>query len=483
MVLSCSEKPPAGIPHAPHPAQSAPVTIHSACGILEDMEKWAFYQLSGPGSPRVIPLQSSEVCVGRGSQADVQILDTQASRRHAVITVEDRELLLEDQGSANGTFVADERVRRARLGLGDSFVIGQSRFHMMRPGELLSPGCAIGTWEIVELLAVNEVSWRYRARQKVLDREVELEVLRENFTADTELLEFYRSVLRRVAAGADAALVPVFDLCEENGSVLVARRLSVLNQVPWESLTLRDRAGFLGDLLAILDRWSERGMIVPLDLDQITTCAEGHIQLRLPSALDLYLTRHRLLGRVPRCLPCAAPEELVSASGPMTASCEAYRLGVLLHEALTGRRPRQGRNVKELAAAFSQPLQTLRQLTPPIPSGASQLITALLDRSPEARPSLHEAAAIWPSFAFPARLPPPPRETRAPSPPAERSPGETPAPRDSRRPQPSAAPPFTPRSQGSRFLVTMLFLGLQVGIFLVSARIVYWLMKNVRALH
>src|SRR5262245_45870750 len=48
--------------------------------------------------------------IGRGEENDIQIAEKHVSRRHAVIRFRDGIFMIEDLGSANGTFVNDRRL-------------------------------------------------------------------------------------------------------------------------------------------------------------------------------------------------------------------------------------------------------------------------------------------------------------------------------------------------------------------------------------
>ncbi|HUT37407.1 MAG TPA: FHA domain-containing protein, partial [Planctomycetota bacterium] len=63
-----------------------------------------------PEAPFVLP-PGSRTVVGRGSDAQFIILDEQASRAHFAVFHDGKEYLLEDLGSANGTYLNDERVQ------------------------------------------------------------------------------------------------------------------------------------------------------------------------------------------------------------------------------------------------------------------------------------------------------------------------------------------------------------------------------------
>jgi len=68
---------------------------------------------------------SGEAVIGRGAAADVSIPDPSISRRHALARLEGRTVVLEDLGSANGTYLNGNPVRSAtRAEHGDQLRIG-----------------------------------------------------------------------------------------------------------------------------------------------------------------------------------------------------------------------------------------------------------------------------------------------------------------------------------------------------------------------
>lgn len=70
--------------------------------------RWVRYVLS-PGVHRL----------GRGLDNDLVLEDSAVSRRHALLTVNEAEITVEDLDSRNGTFVNGKRVKKAQLKLGD----------------------------------------------------------------------------------------------------------------------------------------------------------------------------------------------------------------------------------------------------------------------------------------------------------------------------------------------------------------------------
>lgn len=86
-----------------------------------------------------IPLERSEVLLGRALEADVRINDTGVSRQHAKIVAEQNEnshqseYIINDLDSRNGTFVNGRRIRREKLDNGDKITIGETilRFDLL----------------------------------------------------------------------------------------------------------------------------------------------------------------------------------------------------------------------------------------------------------------------------------------------------------------------------------------------------------------
>lgn len=87
----------------------------------------------GPQAGMSFPLSGSQMVIGREEGTDMPLQDPEASRRHALISWQGGQYVIEDLGSTNGTFVNGIQITMPQtLSPGDSVGIGQTAlvFHM-----------------------------------------------------------------------------------------------------------------------------------------------------------------------------------------------------------------------------------------------------------------------------------------------------------------------------------------------------------------
>ncbi|KPV53094.1 hypothetical protein SE17_11625 [Kouleothrix aurantiaca] len=80
--------------------------------------------LNTPAGRHVIPLESTQLTVGRGLNNDIILEDTRVSRHHAQLRYRARRFWINDMGSTNGTFVNGEQIEEKALRDGDTISLG-----------------------------------------------------------------------------------------------------------------------------------------------------------------------------------------------------------------------------------------------------------------------------------------------------------------------------------------------------------------------
>lgn len=82
--------------------------------------------IKGADEGKQFELTEAVVSIGRDTASTIRLHDTEVSRRHAELRQADGSFLLVDVGSANGTFVNNQKVQQTVLQAGDHLTIGQS---------------------------------------------------------------------------------------------------------------------------------------------------------------------------------------------------------------------------------------------------------------------------------------------------------------------------------------------------------------------
>jgi len=82
--------------------------------------------LAGNNVGEMYKIKGESMVIGRGPQADIQIIDEGISRRHARVLSGAEGIAVEDLGSTNGTFVNGRKINREPLNDGDKIQVGST---------------------------------------------------------------------------------------------------------------------------------------------------------------------------------------------------------------------------------------------------------------------------------------------------------------------------------------------------------------------
>lgn len=105
---------------------SVNVTDLPALPPLPGDTRFSLAVIAGSQAGSVYPITRPRVLIGRGSGMDVQLRDSEASRRHAMLEIRGEEATLVDLGATNGTFLDGEQIDRAEIGTRSEFTVGST---------------------------------------------------------------------------------------------------------------------------------------------------------------------------------------------------------------------------------------------------------------------------------------------------------------------------------------------------------------------
>jgi serine/threonine protein kinase len=252
----------------------------------------------------------------------------------------------------------------------------------------------LNRYRLIERLAVGGSAEVWRAHDVQLDREVAVKRLHPHLLPDEASRRRLAAEARAAASLSHPVIVDVYDV-DATGEAPAL----VMELVDGESLSARiDRDGPLeprmaaaitADVAEALYHAHQRGVIhrdvkpgnVLLGSDGRTRLVDFGIAHSLAASAE----RLTMTGTVMGTLRAMAPEQL--AGGPITPRTDLYGIGVVLHEALTGRSPYPSSSPVALADA--------QRAGPPALDGIEPALAAVIASSlafdPAERP-LHAGA-------------------------------------------------------------------------------------------
>ena len=125
---------------SPVEVEAPPVEVEPEAPELPELEplpreqRFSLAVIAGSQAGSVFPITKPRVYLGRGSAMDVQIKDSEVSRRHAMLEVRKGKVTLIDMGATNGTWVGGERAEEAELQNQGEFTIGSTTLMLIVTG-------------------------------------------------------------------------------------------------------------------------------------------------------------------------------------------------------------------------------------------------------------------------------------------------------------------------------------------------------------
>jgi pSer/pThr/pTyr-binding forkhead associated (FHA) protein len=90
------------------------------------MQSYQLVMRAGPSIGKVFPISKGEMHIGRDISNEIVINDAEVSRKHVRIVIQAGEVIIEDLGSTNGSFVNEQRISGPyTLVAGDTLQLGE----------------------------------------------------------------------------------------------------------------------------------------------------------------------------------------------------------------------------------------------------------------------------------------------------------------------------------------------------------------------
>ncbi|MBD0354653.1 MAG: Stk1 family PASTA domain-containing Ser/Thr kinase [Rubrobacteraceae bacterium] len=247
-------------------------------------------------------------------------------------------------------------------------------------------------YTLLEVLGDGGMARVYLARDNVLDREVALKVLRDQYGYDEALVERFRREARNAASLNHPNIVQVYDQGrDDDGTYYIA-----MEYVPGDtlkdlmakegSLAPKEAAGIASRVAVALEVAHGRG-IVHRDIkpQNVLLSASGE-----PKVADFGIARaasSKTMTETNLILGTAAymsPEQVKGE--PVGPASDLYSLGVVLYEMLTGRRPYEAEDpIATAMKHINAPAPHPREANPAVPEDVDALVVRLLAKAPEDR--------------------------------------------------------------------------------------------------
>ncbi len=149
--------------------------------------RYALRFISGKYEGGEFPLEDGkEIIVGRSNDIDIVIVEDMVSRKHAKITVNGDNIVLEDLGSTNGTFVNGNKIKKTNLKVGDRIIFGTSILKLV---ELIPDEKEVDIDDDLEIVDNNEEEALIEDEQILEEEEIIDEIDDDMILEDEEIDE------------------------------------------------------------------------------------------------------------------------------------------------------------------------------------------------------------------------------------------------------------------------------------------------------
>ena len=368
-----------------------------------------------------------EMVIGRAESGEGRLGDDpELSRKHARVFREAGRVVVEDLGSANGTYVNAARLSEPRiLEPGDLVRMGRTTLELTggkrsvepatpppapprpaaipipaarpapstpaAPADALPVGTVFAGCRIEEVIGFGDMGVVHRADELALQRDVALKVIRPEHSGEARFRERFRRESMAAASIDHPNVIPILDAGEEDGVLYITMRL--VEGTDLRALLAADgaleparAARIIRQVGGALDAAHARDLVHRDIKPANVLLARGdHVYLSdfgLAKRADEAggLTRQ---GSIVARAEYVAPEQILEDR--VDARSDVYALGCLLYEAITGEAPYSESRENPLLAHINEPPPSPLSRRPALPRGLDDVVKRAMAKDPRER--------------------------------------------------------------------------------------------------
>jgi serine/threonine protein kinase len=249
-----------------------------------------------------------------------------------------------------------------------------------------------GRYEIRGELGRGGMATVYRAYDPLFEREVAIKVLPASFTDDPQFRKRFEREARIVARLEHPAVVPVYDVGEEDGQPFFVMRYmsggSLADRLKKGPLSLQETLRLLEHLGPALDEAHRKGIVhrdlkpanILFDASGLPYLSDFGIAKIVSGSQQTTLTGDLIVGTPAYISPEQAKGEAVDGRS------DIYSLGAILYRMLSGQPPYQADTPMSLALKhITEPPPDILQVNPSLPPAVAALIRKAMAKAPNER--------------------------------------------------------------------------------------------------
>lgn len=247
-----------------------------------------------------------------------------------------------------------------------------------------------GRYEIIRPLGSGGMARVFLAHDQLLDREVAIKMLREQFEGDKELLEQFRREAKSAARLIHPYIINIYDVvASEEGQYIV---MEYVEGTTLKTYLQQEKLGLnaileIGVRLADALQHAHSRNIIHCDIKPQNILLDRHLN---PKITDFGIAK-MITGQTVVYSPSVmgsvhyiSPEQY--NGNRITNASDVYSLGVVLFEMLTGQVPFDGPTAVAVAMMHSErPVPSLKDYLEQVPEGLEAILQKAMAKRPEDR--------------------------------------------------------------------------------------------------